>query len=663
MLSESIRGRRAGGCSWSTTSSRRERRSTRRPVRSGAEAPPPSCWRRSRQPPTACCRRAGSPSIAAVASWGGHDRPRGIPGPHRADNEQPVRDARFARDFSQVVASSQDARRRCRRSCRSSCAERSPRHPTSLALDTALVPKAEAAKPSIPRSMVERSSLLTTSAPTPIWTRWPNRASTVTSSPATACSCETPVDSDYENYGDTCAGRQAAGTDLFCGLERSAIYFNRLVAIRCPRRDLATTRSSKLWRSPATPATWRRATGSTASPTRTAQYRVYGDTCAGRQPENTGSYCTALTDPVPGTGSAPDSPGIVPTTVADRADHRHRFDEPANRPDVARPPSRPPRVPTATNGAVPRSSPPTTLPTPSSEVPAPTLEPTGLGDDPTLDALAQSCYDGDLAACDTLYQEYRDRYAVPELRRHVRRSSGGDKLRNVVRRRLGCRNRLSPTGISRVPSTRPTTDDRHPDRAACRRRQEHDIPHRPDDRVDRCPHDDPALGRDPGVKSPRRRSSRPASAPIRPSMRSPSPVTTGRWRLATSCGEAWRPAACTATSPTPAPAGRRRTAGSGAPMRSRAAGRRRRRTAFPDRRRTDNDAGRQRRRADNSAGADNDARADSSAGDPRRHPAAHRPRRRPGVRSPRSFVLRRRHAGVRRPVRSGSDRIGLPGVR
>ena len=48
---------------------------------------------------------------------------------------------------------------------------------------------------------------------------------------------------------------------------------------------------------------------------------------------------------------------------------------------------------------------PTTLPTPSGEVPAPTLEPTGLGDDPTLDALAESCYDGDLAACDTLYQE------------------------------------------------------------------------------------------------------------------------------------------------------------------------------------------------------------------------------------------------------------------
>ena len=27
-----------------------------------------------------------------------------------------------------------------------------------------------------------------------------------------------PVDSDYENYGDTCAGRQAAGTGLFCAL-------------------------------------------------------------------------------------------------------------------------------------------------------------------------------------------------------------------------------------------------------------------------------------------------------------------------------------------------------------------------------------------------------------------------------------------------------------
>jgi hypothetical protein len=38
-------------------------------------------------------------------------------------------------------------------------------------------------------------------------------------------------------------------------------------------------------------------------------------------------------------------------------------------------------------------------------VPAPTLQPTGLGDDPTLDALAQSCYDGVLEACDNLWRD------------------------------------------------------------------------------------------------------------------------------------------------------------------------------------------------------------------------------------------------------------------
>ena len=46
-------------------------------------------------------------------------------------------------------------------------------------------------------------------------------------------------------------------------------------------------------------------------------------------------------------------------------------------------------------------SPPTT--TALGPVPPPTLEPTDLGTDPALDALAQSCYDGDLAACDELW--------------------------------------------------------------------------------------------------------------------------------------------------------------------------------------------------------------------------------------------------------------------
>jgi len=31
------------------------------------------------------------------------------------------------------------------------------------------------------------------------------------------------------------------------------------------------------------------------------------------------------------------------------------------------------------------------------------VQPTGLGDDPTFNQLAQQCYDGDMQACDDLY--------------------------------------------------------------------------------------------------------------------------------------------------------------------------------------------------------------------------------------------------------------------
>jgi hypothetical protein len=66
--------------------------------------------------------------------------------------------------------------------------------------------------------------------------------------------------------------------------------------------------------------------------------------------------------------------------------------------------------------------------TPDSTVPAPaaTREATGLGDDPELDRLAQECHDGDMSACDDLfnrsdldsaYEEYGDTCAG-------RRSSG-----------------------------------------------------------------------------------------------------------------------------------------------------------------------------------------------------------------------------------------------
>jgi hypothetical protein len=38
-------------------------------------------------------------------------------------------------------------------------------------------------------------------------------------------------------------------------------------------------------------------------------------------------------------------------------------------------------------------------------IPAASVPPDGLGDDPILDQFAQSCYDGDMDACDTLYDE------------------------------------------------------------------------------------------------------------------------------------------------------------------------------------------------------------------------------------------------------------------
>ncbi len=47
-----------------------------------------------------------------------------------------------------------------------------------------------------------------------------------------------------------------------------------------------------------------------------------------------------------------------------------------------------------------------TTPVGSGGIPAPTQEPTGLGDDPNLNALAQSCYDGAMDACDDLSLSY-----------------------------------------------------------------------------------------------------------------------------------------------------------------------------------------------------------------------------------------------------------------
>jgi hypothetical protein len=70
----------------------------------------------------------------------------------------------------------------------------------------------------------------------------------------------------------------------------------------------------------------------------------------------------------------------------------------------------PTRAPSTARESEPESEP---APEPPSEAPSPTADggippasvpPTGLGDDPALDELAQGCYDGDMQACDDLYE-------------------------------------------------------------------------------------------------------------------------------------------------------------------------------------------------------------------------------------------------------------------
>ena len=99
-----------------------------------------------------------------------------------------------------------------------------------------------------------------------------------------------------------------------------------------------------------------------ASPWETTAYQEYADTCAGRQPPGTTQWCV---DTFPA-GSVPTTtPGTVPTVTV-----------------AGGPPS------TTAAGTV---------------VPPPTQQPTGLGTDAALDALALGCYNGDMAACDSLW--------------------------------------------------------------------------------------------------------------------------------------------------------------------------------------------------------------------------------------------------------------------
>ncbi len=173
-----------------------------------------------------------------------------------------------------------------------------------------------------------------------------------------------PVDSAYEEYGDTCGGRQPAGTEDYCALGTDGTGTTNggdgqpvppgdlgddplldELAANCYAGDMQAC-DDLYWESPLDSA-----------------YEDYGNTCGGRVPDGA-MTCTDLADPVPGTGDVPVDTGDVPVDTGE-----------------------PPIHTVPTNG----------------EIPAPTVEPTGLGTDPQLDALAQACYDGDMTSCDDLY--------------------------------------------------------------------------------------------------------------------------------------------------------------------------------------------------------------------------------------------------------------------
>jgi hypothetical protein len=189
---------------------------------------------------------------------------------------------------------------------------------------------------------------------------------------------QSPVDSPYEEYGDTCGGRQAAGTGRFCGLAPAEAPSGAPI----PPEGLGSDPSLDALAQSCYVGDMDSCDELYGSADSGSAYQIYGDTCGGRQPENTGSYCTALVDPVPGTGDVPASTSVPPTTGFG--------DTTTTVFDVAT--------------TTPTRPVDTSEPAEPGEVPAPTIEPTGLGNDPTLDGLAQSCYDGDLAACDDLYR-------------------------------------------------------------------------------------------------------------------------------------------------------------------------------------------------------------------------------------------------------------------
>ncbi|MGH9138242.1 MAG: hypothetical protein ACRD0G_14535, partial [Acidimicrobiales bacterium] len=206
---------------------------------------------------------------------------------------------------------------------------------------------------------------------------------------------QSPVDSDYEEYGDTCAGRQEAGTENYCALGTDVAPGPEPEpgpgGEPVPPEGLGTDPELDALAQSCYAGDMDACDDLYAEADSGSDYQVYGDTCGGRQPENTGRYCRDLEDVVPGTGVEPPTTAIDDTTTTEFDDTTTtEFDD-------------------TTTTEFDETTTTEFDETTTTEIGEPTtgepVPPEGLGTDPELDALAQSCYAGDMDACDDLYFE------------------------------------------------------------------------------------------------------------------------------------------------------------------------------------------------------------------------------------------------------------------
>ena len=454
---------------------------------------------------------------------------------------------------------------------------------------------------------------------------------------------QSPADSAYETYGDTCAGRQEAGhgSVLRCrgqcrpdgAVERRARAAGR------PGDDAALDAP----RSPVTTATWRRATSCTAAPTQDPPTRSTATRAPAARPRT--PVATARrwrirfrarvrSRPPPQVRRPPppqarDHSGRSDDHLGRRLDHRGRRlddrggDDGADRVDPAGRTRRRPRAHARADRPGRRPDPRCPRPVLLRRRPLPPATTCIPGADPGTPyrSYGDTCAGRQPEGTGTWCVDAFAAGAAPSVTETVPPTSG------VPESSTTSTTAAPPPPITTSPPTATTTPPVPTSRSA-------DLDARRGPAAD--------AGADGARHRPRPRRPRPVVLRRR------------RWRRATTCGATPNRTAPTPTSATPAPAGSRRTPGRGASTPSRPA-RRRLRPRHRSRRT------RSRRRCPGrrpTPGATTATRRN-----PRPDAAAHGPRRRSGVRRPGPVVLRRRHAGVRRPVRSRPDRIGVPGLR